>query len=263
MDRDDLLFSIHLAHVAGRYDDMLLFLKRLIHMGFEFHDPERELLHAAFAGLVESRRAAAERLGKGTAKKLPPVVGKARTRLLQQITDELHDLCQDGYYVADRMLARVGAVPAARACLLRLKGDLARVRASVVAEPTKHIANARTWYEQATQEAAHLSPAHPTRLALALNYAVLLAGPLGDVPTAATLARTTLSAALLVYDRSLPDHPRIAPLLTLLRTNLGIWAASLPPSSPLSTTRAAAAVCATPAAPVLESVSQISIAHTA
>eukprot|EP00048_Salpingoeca_helianthica_P025097 m.37692 g.37692 ORF g.37692 m.37692 type:complete len:87 (-) comp9857_c0_seq1:1028-1288(-) len=55
MDRDDLLFSIHLAHVAGRYDDMLLFLKRLIHMGFEFHDPERELLHAAFAGLVGTK----------------------------------------------------------------------------------------------------------------------------------------------------------------------------------------------------------------
>lgn len=223
MDREDLLFNLHLAHAAGRYEDMLLHLKRLMHMGYEFNDVERGLLHAAFSGLVDTKRQSIERLRRGAPSRAAAVV-RLHEKYLEQVIGELFDVSQDGYYMADRMLARVGSQAAPRTCLLRFKGDLACVRSFVSTEPAKHVLAARQWYEQAGPDAAQLPAVSPTRLALVLNHAVLLAELDGDKMAGAAMARKALADALIVYDKTLPDQPRIAPLLTRLRTNLAAWA---------------------------------------
>jgi len=221
--RKDLVFVARTAETAERYDDMTKFMRALVkglENGQDLTVEERNLLSVAYKNVIGARRASWRTLNVEEHKDIQHVQVYKK-----QVEAELEAICKDVLELLEGPLGNIGsAKDESRVFYLKMTGDYYRYLAEFI-EDKGYDHKAAERYEQALGLAQNkLSPTHPIRLGLALNYSVCQYEILKKPQEACKLAKSAFDDAISKLDQldeaSYKDSTLI---MQLLRDNLTLW----------------------------------------
>ncbi|KAJ0395419.1 hypothetical protein P43SY_001843 [Pythium insidiosum] len=234
MDRSTLVFLAKLSEQAERYDDMVTHVKELIKTtDDELSVEERNLVAVAYKNVVGARRAGWRVMSSierhqekylGTSSAKDPRVATYR----RGIEDELTASCQELLQLLETHLLPRTESDEAKVFLHKTVGDYCRYLAEVQVGETRETTAKRAlaaYTTASTIAMAELSPTHPIRLGLALNFSVFFYEILESPDRACTLAKRAFDDAIAELDTLAEDSYRDSTLvMQLLRDNLTLWA---------------------------------------
>jgi len=222
--RKDLVFLARTAETAERYDDMCKFMRSLVKSSDKQSDltvEERNLLSVAYKNVIGARRASWRTLNVEEHKDNELI--KTYKKIVEA---ELETICKDVLDLLQNVLVpnTQGKADESQVFYLKMTGDYYRYLAEFV-EGKQYDTKAAENYEQAlTLATEKLSPTHPIRLGLALNYSVCFYEILKDQKKACELAKKAFDDAISKLDQldeaSYKDSTLI---MQLLRDNLTLW----------------------------------------
>lgn len=229
----DILFMARVAETAERYDDMTKFMFKLVTMTAPEKDlnvEERNLLSVAYKNVVGSRRASWRTLNLDEHK------ANEHVKIFRaQVEKELATICTEVLDLLSKYL-----VPAAkddieaRVFYLKMAGDYYRYFAEFQADaghPESALKHYKLAFELAkdgdkeTQnEPKGLTPTHPIRLGLALNFSVCYYEILKQPEQACKLAKNAFDDAVAKLEELTEHEYKDSTLIMqLLRDNLTLW----------------------------------------
>ncbi|KAJ5842428.1 uncharacterized protein N7525_000169 [Penicillium rubens] len=222
-------FLARLCEQAERYDEMVTFMK----IGGELTVDERNLLSVAYKNVVGTRRASWRIISsieqKEENKGSDEHVGIIRD-YRQKIETELEQVCQDVLDVLDEALIPKAETGESKVFYYKMKGDYHRYLAEFASGPKRKGAAtaAHEAYKNATDVAqTELTPTHPIRLGLALNFSVFYYEILNSPDRACHLAKQAFDDAIAELDSLSEESYRDSTLIMqLLRDNLTLWTSS-------------------------------------
>ncbi|KAK4230552.1 putative 14-3-3 protein [Podospora fimiseda] len=226
-------FLARLCEQAERYDEMVGYMKEVAKLGGELTVDERNLLSVAYKNVVGTRRASwriissieQKEESKGSDKHVA-TIREYRTK----IETELEKVCQDVLDVLDEALIPNAASGESKVFYHKMKGDYHRYLAEFASgEKRKGAATAaHEAYKSATDVAqTELTPTHPIRLGLALNFSVFYYEILNSPDRACHLAKQAFDDAIAELDSLSEESYRDSTLIMqLLRDNLTLWTSS-------------------------------------
>ncbi|KAK5693726.1 hypothetical protein LTR97_010296 [Elasticomyces elasticus] len=202
-------------------------------LGGELTVDERNLLSVAYKNVVGTRRASWRIISsieqKEEAKGSDKHVGIIR-EYRQKIELELEKVCQDVLDVLDDSLIPKAETGESKVFYHKMKGDYHRYLAEFASgEKRKGAATAaHEAYKSATDVAqTELTPTHPIRLGLALNFSVFYYEILNSPDRACHLAKQAFDDAIAELDSLSEESYRDSTLIMqLLRDNLTLWTSS-------------------------------------
>ncbi|CAK4630380.1 unnamed protein product [Aphanomyces euteiches] len=218
MDRSSLVFLAKLAEQAERYPEMLDYMKNIATDNTqELSMEENNLLLVAYKNEVGPRRAS-WRILRSIEEK---ATDKSNVAAIQSYRDKIHreiqDICADVVATTDDFLLPNATSTESLTFYHKMKADYYRYWAEINSGDE---AQAKAKLAQASYDAAwtlattDLSPTHPLRLGLALNFSVFYCDILDDMDKACDLAKR----AQCYRDTTL--------IMQLLRDNISLWVAS-------------------------------------
>jgi len=225
-ERKNLVFMARTAETAERYDDMCKFMRMLVEWTDKQADKvdltveERNLLSVAYKNVIGARRASWRTLNVDEHKDDPHI-----KLYKQQVEAELDAICKDVLDLLINILVKNNIEEnESRVFYLKMTGDYYRYLAEFVSDQ-QYDKKAADMYAQALSIAnKKLTPTHPIRLGLALNYSVCFYEILKDKNKACELAKTAFDQAISKLDKldeaSYKDSTLI---MQLLRDNLTLW----------------------------------------
>ncbi|KAL8971279.1 MAG: hypothetical protein Q9183_001126 [Haloplaca sp. 2 TL-2023] len=202
-------------------------------IGGELTVDERNLLSVAYKNVVGTRRASwriissieQKEESKGTDKH----IGTIRD-YRQKIETELEKVCQDVLDVLDDSLIPKAESGESKVFYHKMKGDYHRYLAEFASGEKRKVAAtaAHDAYKNATDVAqTELTPTHPIRLGLALNFSVFYYEILNSPDRACHLAKQAFDDAIAELDSLSEESYRDSTLIMqLLRDNLTLWTSS-------------------------------------
>jgi len=225
-ERKNLVTMARTAETAERYEDMCKFMRALVEWTdsktekVDLNTDERNLLSVAYKNVIGARRASWRTLNTDEHKgdELIKVYKK-------QVESELDVICKDVLDLLVNILVKNNVKEdEARVFYLKMTGDYYRYLAEFVTDK-EYDKKAAEFYNQALVLAqSKLTPTHPIRLGLALNYSVCFYEVLKDKQKACDLAKTAFDQAISKLDKldeaSYKDSTLI---MQLLRDNLTLW----------------------------------------
>ncbi|KAH6689113.1 14-3-3 family protein [Plectosphaerella plurivora] len=226
-------FLARLCEQAERYDEMVGYMKEVAKLGGELTVDERNLLSVAYKNVVGTRRASwriissieQKEESKGSDKHVS-TIREYRTK----IELELEQVCQDVLDVLDESLIPNAQTGESKVFYHKMKGDYHRYLAEFASgEKRKGAATAaHEAYKSATDVAqTELTPTHPIRLGLALNFSVFYYEILNSPDRACHLAKQAFDDAIAELDSLSEESYRDSTLIMqLLRDNLTLWTSS-------------------------------------
>ncbi|EGZ77331.1 14-3-3-like protein [Neurospora tetrasperma FGSC 2509] len=232
-ERESKTFLARLCEQAERYDEMVTFMKEVAKLGGELTVDERNLLSVAYKNVVGTRRASwriissieQKEESKGSDKHVA-IIKEYR----QKIETELETVCKDVLEVLDEALIPHAATGESKVFYHKMKGDYHRYLAEFASgEKRKNAATAaHEAYKNATDVAqTELTPTHPIRLGLALNFSVFYYEILNSPDRACHLAKQAFDDAIAELDSLSEESYRDSTLIMqLLRDNLTLWTSS-------------------------------------
>ncbi|KXL50549.1 hypothetical protein M433DRAFT_151440 [Acidomyces richmondensis BFW] len=212
---------------------MVGYMKEVAKMGGELSVDERNLLSVAYKNVVGTRRASwriissieQKEEAKGSDKHVS-IIREYR----QKIETELEKVCQDVLDVLDESLIPKAETGESKVFYHKMKGDYHRYLAEFASgEKRKSAATAaHEAYKNATDVAqTELTPTHPIRLGLALNFSVFYYEILNSPDRACHLAKQAFDDAIAELDSLSEESYRDSTLIMqLLRDNLTLWTSS-------------------------------------
>jgi 14-3-3 protein epsilon len=222
--RKDLVFMARTAETAERYDDMCKFMRALVQHTNQESDltvEERNLLSVAYKNVIGARRASWRTLNVEEHKDNDLI--KEYKSIVER---ELEAICKDVLDLLQNTLVPYtkGKQNESQVFYLKMTGDYYRYLADFI-EKKDYDRMAAENYESALVVATEkLSPTHPIRLGLALNYSVCFYEILKDQKKACELAKKAFDDAISKLDQldeaSYKDSTLI---MQLLRDNLTLW----------------------------------------
>ncbi|KAG7096993.1 hypothetical protein E1B28_004388 [Marasmius oreades] len=239
--RTKLLFIAELAEGAERYDDVIVQIKTIIKkFGPRLTNDERNFLSVAYKNLTNTLRNSwrtVDTVGKLEASR--PTVVARKVMLIQKqrvkIEKELSDVCKDIVHLLDSKLLPAVEKGEERVFYSKMKGDYYRYLAEFSRpEDFEHYAKeSLDAYRSAYRHAlVTLEPIHPTRLGLALNFAVFYHDVKKSPDRACHLAKSAFDDAVLspqASDPGLAQTIREAlQILQLLKDDLIAWSKEIP-----------------------------------
>ncbi|KAK3116567.1 hypothetical protein LTR53_002935 [Teratosphaeriaceae sp. CCFEE 6253] len=232
-ERESKTFLARLCEQAERYDEMVSYMKEVAKLGGELTVDERNLLSVAYKNVVGTRRASWRIISsieqKEEAKGSDKHVGIIR-EYRQKIELELEKVCQDVLDVLDDSLIPKAETGESKVFYHKMKGDYHRYLAEFASgEKRKGAATAaHEAYKSATDVAqTELTPTHPIRLGLALNFSVFYYEILNSPDRACHLAKQAFDDAIAELDSLSEESYRDSTLIMqLLRDNLTLWTSS-------------------------------------
>ncbi|RMZ90129.1 hypothetical protein DV736_g2652, partial [Chaetothyriales sp. CBS 134916] len=205
-DRESKTFLARLCEQAERYDEMVDYMKEVANLGGELSVDERNLLSVAYKNVVGTRRASWRIISsieqKEESKGLDKHVATIR-EYRQKIETELEKVCQDVLDVLDNALIPKAESGESKVFYHKMKGDYHRYLAEFASgEKRKTAATAaHEAYKNATDVAqTELTPTHPIRLGLALNFSVFYYEILNSPDRACHLAKQAFDDAIAELD---------------------------------------------------------------
>merc|ERR1711939_229869 len=229
-ERESKTFLARLCEQAERYDEMVTYMKEVAKLGGELTVDERNLLSVAYKNVVGTRRASWRIISsieqKEEAKGSDKHVGIIR-EYRQKIETELENVCLDVLNVLDESLIPKAETGESKVFYHKMKGDYHRYLAEFASgEKRKTAATAaHDAYKNATDVAqTELTPTHPIRLGLALNFSVFYYEILNSPDRACHLAKQAFDDAIAELDSLSEESYRDSTLIMqLLRDNLTLW----------------------------------------
>ncbi|KAI9670360.1 MAG: hypothetical protein M1817_004403 [Caeruleum heppii] len=232
-ERESKTFLARLCEQAERYDEMVTFMKEVAKLGGELTVDERNLLSVAYKNVVGTRRASWRIISsieqKEESKGSDKHVGTIRD-YRQKIELELEKVCQDVLDVLDESLIPKAESGESKVFYHKMKGDYHRYLAEFASGEKRKVAAtaAHEAYKNATDVAqTELTPTHPIRLGLALNFSVFYYEILNSPERACHLAKQAFDDAIAELDSLSEESYRDSTLIMqLLRDNLTLWTSS-------------------------------------
>ncbi|KAF2645993.1 14-3-3-like protein [Massarina eburnea CBS 473.64] len=232
-ERESKTFLARLCEQAERYDEMVTFMKEVAKIGGELTVDERNLLSVAYKNVVGTRRASWRIISsieqKEESKGSDKHVGTIR-EYRKKIETELEDVCQDVLNVLDDSLIPKAESGESKVFYHKMKGDYHRYLAEFASGEKRKVAAtaAHEAYKTATDVAqTELTPTHPIRLGLALNFSVFYYEILNSPDRACHLAKQAFDDAIAELDSLSEESYRDSTLIMqLLRDNLTLWTSS-------------------------------------
>ncbi|GJN72949.1 14-3-3 family protein [Purpureocillium lilacinum] len=226
-------FLARLCEQAERYDEMVTYMKEVAKLGGELTVDERNLLSVAYKNVVGTRRASwriissieQKEESKGSEKHVSTI-----KEYRNKIEAELEQVCQDVLNVLDESLIPNAATGESKVFYHKMKGDYHRYLAEFASGEKRKVAAtaAHEAYKNATDVAqTDLTPTHPIRLGLALNFSVFYYEILNSPDRACHLAKQAFDDAIAELDSLSEESYRDSTLIMqLLRDNLTLWTSS-------------------------------------
>jgi len=220
--RKDLVFMARTAEIAERYEDMCKFMRALVknNAKADLTVEERNLLSVAYKNVIGARRASWRTLNVEENKD-----NELIKTYKSQVESEIEVICKDVLDLLENTLVPApNKTDEAQVFYLKMTGDYYRYLAEFI-DNKGYDQQAKKNYQNAMTVATEkLSPTHPIRLGLALNYSVCLYEILKDQKKACELAKLAFDDAISKLDQldeaSYKDSTLI---MQLLRDNLTLW----------------------------------------
>ncbi|XP_022068821.1 14-3-3-like protein isoform X2 [Acanthochromis polyacanthus] len=231
---DQLIHRAKLCEQAERYDDMAEDMKEITQMlKEELSNELRNLLSVAYKNVVGAKRSSwrivssLEQKCEDSGKLI--VFKEYRCK----IEKELNDVCKDVLDLLDNCLIPNAKCSESKVFYLKMKGDYYRYEAEVADEESRKEIIAKS--EEAYQEAweickKELTPTHPIRLGLALNFSVFYYEIKNSPEQACKLAKEAFDDAIAELDKLDQESYKDSTLIMqLLRDNLTLWTSDSQP----------------------------------
>ncbi|XP_068172851.1 tyrosine 3-monooxygenase/tryptophan 5-monooxygenase activation protein, epsilon polypeptide 1 [Antennarius striatus] len=233
-EREDLVYQAKLAEQAERYDEMVVSMKNVASMDVELTVEERNLLSVAYKNVIGARRAS-WRIISSIEQREENKGGEEKMKMIreyrQKVEDELNSICNDILDVLDKHLLRCAVSGESKVFYNKMKGDYHRYLAEFATGNNRKEAAEKSLlaYKDATDLATlELSPTHPIRLGLALNFSVFYYEILSSPDRACRLAKAAFDDAITELDSLNEDSYKDSTLIMqLLRDNLTLWTSDM------------------------------------
>lgn len=228
--REDLVYIAKLAEQAERYEEMVGSLNSLVKLNVDLTVEERNLFSVGYKNLVGARRAS-WRILSSIEQKEESKGNEVNTRRIRdyrlKVETELTRICGEIVSVLDNHLIPSSSAGESSVFFYKMKGDYYRYLAEFLSGSGRKGAADESMkaYEAATVTAAtDLSPTHPVRLGLALNYSVFYYEILNSPEKACQLAKQAFDGAISELDSLSEESYKDSTLIMqLLRDNLTLW----------------------------------------
>ncbi|ELP85918.1 14-3-3 protein, putative [Entamoeba invadens IP1] len=228
--REDCVLLSKLAEQSERYEEMVLYMKKVAALNTELSVEERNLLSVAYKNVIGSRRASWRIISsmeqkeqtKGNEKHVEIIKGYRA-----KIEKELSEKCEDVLAVIRDNLLPNTTTNEGKVFYKKMEGDYYRYYAEfTVDEKRQEVANkSLEAYTEATKISdAELPPTHPIRLGLALNFSVFYYEIMNEADKACQLAKQAFDDAMQKLD-DVPEtnYKDSTLIMQLLRDNLTLW----------------------------------------
>jgi 14-3-3 protein epsilon len=225
---NDLIFLAKIAEQAERYEEMVVFMKRVVKAKAGLSPEERNLLSVAYKNVIGSRRSSWRIVNSIEQKEIQRGASHVATisAYRKRIESEVGEICEDITSLLEKNLVPNAIDTETKVFLLKMKGDYHRYYAEsspANCEAQKKLA--LDAYNQAMAIATPgLLPTHPIRLGLALNFSVFYYEILKNTEKGCEMARQA-------FDDACPDlesldeenYKESTLIMHLLRDNLTLW----------------------------------------
>lgn len=228
VDKEKTINYAKLAEQAERYEDMAFHMKAVTESGWELSNEERNLLSVAYKNLVSNKRSS-WRIISSIEQKVKEFDKKQQMakEYREKIEKELHDICYEIIGLLNKHLIPKASTGESQVFYLKMKGDYYRYLAEVANGDDKNsvVQSSNKAYQEAFDVAkTKMSPTHPIRLGLALNFSVFYYEILNVADKACQLAREAFDDAIAELDTLNEDSYKDSTLIMqLLRDNLTLW----------------------------------------
>ncbi|XP_042455681.1 14-3-3 protein 9-like [Zingiber officinale] len=234
-ERENFVFVAKLAEQAERYDEMLDAMKKVANLGVDLTVEERNLLSVGYKNVVGARRAS-WRILSSIEQKEEAKGNENHVRNIkeyrQKVESELFNICTDIIALLDEHLIPSASAGESSVFYHKMKADYYRYLAEFKAADDKKEAAEQSFkaYEAATKVAeADLTPTHPIRLGLALNFSVFYYEIMNSPERACHLAKQAFDEAISELDTLSEESYKDSTLIMqLLRDNLTLWTSDIP-----------------------------------
>ncbi|XXG67438.1 hypothetical protein AAC387_Pa06g0789 [Persea americana] len=234
-DCENFVYVAKLAEQAERYEEMVESMKKLAKLDVELTVEERNLLSVGYKNVIGARRASWRILSSIEQKE----EGKGNDHHAKRIKEyrhkvesELSDICHDIMMVIDEHLIPSSSAGESTVFYYKMKGDYYRYLAEFKAGNEKKEAADQSLkaYQTASSTAeTDLSPTHPIRLGLALNFSVFYYEIMNSPERACHLAKQAFDEAISELDSLSEESYKDSTLIMqLLRDNLTLWTSDIP-----------------------------------
>uniref|UniRef100_A0A7N0ZQH4 14-3-3 domain-containing protein n=1 Tax=Kalanchoe fedtschenkoi TaxID=63787 RepID=A0A7N0ZQH4_KALFE len=234
-DRDTFVYLAKLAEQAERYDEMVEAMTKVAKLDVELTVEERNLLSVGYKNVVGARRAAWRILSSIEQKeesKGNDVNAKRIREYRTKVENELTEICSGIMVVIDEHLIPSCSAGESTVFYYKMKGDYYRYIAEFKTGSEKKEAADQSLkaYETASTTAeSELSPTHPIRLGLALNFSVFYYEIMNSPERACHLAKQAFDEAISELDTLSEESYKDSTLIMqLLRDNLTLWTSDIP-----------------------------------
>ncbi|XP_042399344.1 14-3-3-like protein B isoform X2 [Zingiber officinale] len=234
-ERESFVYIAKLAEQAERYDEMVDSMNKVAKLDVELTVEERNLLSVGYKNVIGARRASWRILSsieqKEEARGNEQHVKNIK-EYRQKVETELSGICGDIMTLIDEHLIPSSTAAESSVFYNKMKGDYYRYLAEFkTGNEKKDVADqSLKAYEAATSIAeTELSPTHPIRLGLALNFSVFYYEILNSPERACHLAKQAFDEAISELDTLSEESYKDSTLIMqLLRDNLSLWTSDIP-----------------------------------
>ncbi|CAA3019956.1 14-3-3 D [Olea europaea subsp. europaea] len=235
-DRENFVYIAKLAEQAERYDEMVDAMKKVAKLDVELTVEERNLLSVGYKNVIGARRAS-WRIFSSIEQKEDAKGNEQNVKRIkeyrQKVESELSNICGDIMTVIDEHLIPSSSGSESTVFFYKMKGDYYRYLAEFkTGNDRKEVADeSMKAYQQAAITAAEsdLSPTHPIRLGLALNFSVFYYEIMNSPERACHLAKQAFDEAISELDTLSEESYKDSTLIMqLLRDNLTLWTTDIP-----------------------------------
>jgi 14-3-3 protein epsilon len=234
-ERDSFVYIAKLAEQAERYDEMVDAMKNVAKLDVELTIEERNLLSVGYKNVVGSRRASWRILSSIEQKEESrgnEVNAKRIRDYRQKVEEELSKICADIMTVIDEHLIPSCSGGESTVFYYKMKGDYYRYLAEFKSGGDKKEAadqSLKAYQLASTTAETDLSPTHPIRLGLALNFSVFYYEIINSPEKACHLAKQAFDEAISELDSLSEESYKDSTLIMqLLRDNLTLWTSDIP-----------------------------------
>ena len=232
--RDEHIYMAKVCEQTERFDDMLLYIKKVLEFNEELSVEDRNLLSVAYKNSVGTRRTAWRVLSSIETKEeaknstFLPLLRDYKSKIeneLDTICDEIIKLLQD------KLIKSAKGNAQSEVFYLKMKGDYYRYIAEyATGDKHKNAADqAYDAYSKANETAQKaLETTNPIRLGLALNFSVFYYEVRNDPKQACQLAKQAFDDAIADIEKIEEENYKDSTtIMQLIRDNLTLWTTEL------------------------------------
>lgn len=232
--RDEHIYMAKVCEQTERFDDMLLYIKKVLEFNEELSVEDRNLLSVAYKNSVGTRRTAWRVLSSIETKEeaknstFLPLLRDYKAK----IETELDTICNEIIkLLEDKLIKSAKGNPQSEVFYLKMKGDYYRYIAEyATGDKHKNAADqAYDAYNKANDIAGKaLETTNPIRLGLALNFSVFYYEVRNDPKQACQLAKQAFDDAIADIEKIEEENYKDSTtIMQLIRDNLTLWTTEL------------------------------------